>query len=217
MSKFNLENQEQVRNMISAGTIKLFSDHSELNIHFNYKDIEIKSELNEPDKYLVNDPSRRITQIVNETNSEKVKQDVFRELVIHLNIDSYINLDENDLYDENEDPEDDELDDDEYESYQTRLQNHFPGLYLSEKQKAGYSRAASRVFFLRLLMDSENKDVYIFASTNGLKIEDDCIKFDAPMLSKNQYEYMFWCIKIIDKVIKIFSEEDEGSSIDIDD
>ena len=203
--------------MISANTIELYPDHSELNIHFKYKGIEVSSILNQPYHYEFNDPLRRIDQRVNENEIEKAPEDVFRSLVIHMNIDAYKALDDDDdLYNEDEydDPEDGDEEDDSLESYNTRLEKHFPGLYLTTKQKEGYARAKSRVFVLISIMDMENKDIYTFVSKNGLVVYDDSIVFYAPMLSKTSYEYMFWCVSIIDKILKYFSDDEDEYDID---
>lgn len=205
MSHFNLERHETIKNMIGANTIELYPDHSELNIHFKYRDIEVSSILNQ-------NPLRRIDQIVNDNEIEKIPEDFFRSIVIHLKLDSYIALeDDEDLYDEDEydDPEDGDEEDDSLESYNTRLEKDFPGLYLTSKQKDGYARARSRVYTLIRLMDIEEKDIYTFVSKNGLVINDDNITFYAPMLSQNSYEYIFWCVTIIDKIIQYFSDDEE--------
>ena len=209
MSSFNLENQEKVKNLIKANIITLYPDHSELNIHFKYRDIEVSSKLN-------NTALNYINQIVNEREQEKVPEDVFREILINVKIDDYLKiLDEEDsMYDEDEEDElDDELDED---SYDVKLHKHFPGQYLTKSQRENYNLARERSYALKILSNVENKSIYIFMSINGLEINKNYIKFNAPMLSKNQYEYMFWCVNIIDKLIKEFIEYEDEDYTDIE-
>ena len=199
--------------MIKDNTIVLFPDHNEINIHFKYKDIEVSSELH-------NTEFKKLVQRKEDNDIELVEEDVFRDILIHMKIDDYLNLDDDsDLTDDLEDDKDDLLDDyddDIEESYQYKLEKHFPGQYLTKLQKEKLSKAKARVYIIRALSQIENKDIYIFMSTNGLTFEDNYIRFYAPTLSKNQYEYMFWCVNIIDKVIKTFIEdEDEDDEIEL--
>lgn len=193
--------------MIKANTIELYPDHTELNIHFKYKDIEVSSELH-------NTAFHKLQQRVEDNNIENIEEDVFRDLLIHMKIDEYLALDDDsDLGEDYEDEDEEEyLDDDiDEESYQTRLEKHFPGLFLTKSQRNNLSKARARSYVFRALTQIDNKDIYVFMSTNSLTFEDDYIRIYAPTLSKNQYEYIFWCVNIIDKIIKEFVEvDDEG-------
>ena len=208
--------------MISDNTIQLFSDYNENNIHFKYKEIEVSSQLNP--SYLNRDEYKRISQIYEDNNKfELVEDDYTREIIIHIKIDEYLVLTDNyeDDFDDDEESEveasDDDYDDeDDIESHSDKLKRHFSGMYLTDKQIKGYDKANSRAPIIRAIMDIEDNDIYSFVSIWGLNILNDYIKFWAPVRSKSEYEWIFWAITIIDKILYYFKEDEDEDYIDND-
>lgn len=211
---FNLGYQQEAKNMIAAGTIQLYDDHTDLNIHFNYKGYEITSNLNVPYPYYKSksNPLGYINQILSDESIEKVHEDVFRELVIHLSVDKFINEDDEWFSDDDEEIYDEEINE-EYEDYQDRLKKHFPGVFLSEEQQKNYDKANEKVYVLLGIMDYEDKDIYQFVSQYNLTIHSDKITFYAPYLSKSVYEWIGWCCNIIDKILRFFTDEEDNEDL----
>ena len=215
MYLFNLFNQDLVIKNIQDGTIQLYDDHTGINIHFKYKDIEVKSDLNAPYPYRVNyNPERLIdqTQWEKEYLTEKVPEDFYREIKIFVKIDEYFALLDGDEEDDDiEDVSDDEDSDDE-----DIVQKFSPGVFLTDSQKKGYAKAAQRVPVLEYIMDDENNDLYSFVSKYGLKIMDEYIQFYAPGRAKTSYEWMAYSCLVIDKFLNYFKEEEDDED-DYDD
>ena len=215
MKGYNISYQEEIKNMITNGDIKLYNDHTDLNIHCEYKGYEITSELNVPYLYYKNksNPSGYINQILSdETKMEKVSEDVFRRLVIHISVDKFINEDDEWFEDTDEEVYDEEFNE-EYEDYQDRLQKHFPGVFLTEEQQKNYDKVNEKVYVLIGIMEYEDKDIYQFVSEYGLTIHSDKITFYAPYLSKSVYEWVGWCCNIIDKILRFFTDEEDNEDL----
>ena len=208
---FNLGYQQEVKNMIAAGTIQLSVFETG---HFNYKGYEITSNLNVPYPYYKSksNPLGYINQILSDESIEKVHEDVFRELVIHLSVDKFINEDDEWFSDDDEEIYDEEINE-EYEDYQDRLKKHFPGVFLSEEQQKNYDKANEKVYVLLGIMDYEDKDIYQFVSQYNLTIYSDKIVFYAPYLVKSVYEWIGWCCNIIDKIIRFFTDEEDNEDL----
>ena len=159
--------------MIGDNTIQLFPDHTENNIHFKYKEIEVSSQLNP--SYLNRDKYKRIIQICEDDNKmELVEDDYTREIIIHIKIDEYLALiddSDDDIIDKEESEiESSDEDDDEEESYSDRMKKHFPGMYLTDNQIKGYNKA----YFVIPIPE---------ISTNAKIIIVDITKFTAPLVT----------------------------------
>ena len=205
--------------MIEDNTIQLYSDHTENNIHFIYKNIEVSSHLYP--SYLNRDLYKRIAQIYEDDNKfELIEDDYTREIHINIKIDEYMALiddyDDEIKEDEESDIEASDTDDEDnedLESYTNRLKKHFPGMYLTDNQIKGYSKADGRAPIIRALMDIEKNDIYTFVSIWGLNILTDYIKFWAPVRSKSEYEWIFWCVTIIDKFLYYFNDDEDEEDL----
>ena len=214
--------EDQIRNMIIANEIHLLDDHTDLNIHFAYKGYEVSTNTNIPYTYKrKSNPLGLIEQKLSDRSKESVQQDYFRELVIHMPIDKLIENDDDDSDDDifesdyAEENLDNDIEDD--EEYEDEVRNHFPGLYLTSKQEELYAKAGERIYVLIGIMEDEVRDIYQFVSEFGLTMFPDKIVFYAPQRSKSTYEWISWCIRIIDKVLNFFKDEDDEELFDDED
>ena len=214
MSKdFGLMHQEKINNYIKTNIITLFPDNDNNNIHFLYKNIEVKTDLNIP--YLYQDPLGRINQIVGESfNVEMVQEDYFRHLIININIKTLMD-DEDGIIDDED--ENDIIDDNEEESFEDRLKKHFPGLFLTDKQLKNYDDAANKIQLLDDIMMEEQNSIFVFSSLYGLKIFNDKIIIYAPGLTKSNYDWMFYACTIIDKILSYYNDDEEEEYLNEDD
>lgn len=210
---------------IKTGEIQLCDDFSENNLHFFYKNIEVTSPLNVPHPYFnASNPLGLLDQILGEYDGphEWCEEDYFRKIVIYMDIQDIVS------YDDGEDEDDDTYfndpsdsfddDDEESESYTDKLRKHYPGLYLTPEQEKGYDHADAKRDLLDAITNDDNEDMpshdtlFGFCYIRGLTLHDDRVEFMAPSRSLDMYEWMFWAVDVIDKILAYkasIDEEDE--------
>lgn len=221
-----------IQTYIKDGTIQLCDDFSTNNLHFFYKDIEVTSPLNVPHPYYnIDNPNGLIDQILGEYEGphELCEEDYFRKMIVHINIREIVldgeeedDDDDDSFFDDPTDSFDDD-DDEDGESYTDRLKKHYPGLYLTPEQEKGYDHADAKRDLLDAITRDDNDDMpshdtlFGFCYIRGLVLYDDRAEFMAPSLSMDKYEWMFWAVNVIDKILAYqssISEDDEEGEED---
>lgn len=159
---------------------------------------------------------KKISQIYEDNNKfELVEDDYTREIHINLEIDKYLALIDDEELEEDDESDIEAIDDDSDdsgESYYDIIKKHYPGVYLIDNQIKGYEKGNQRKPILEAIMDVEEDSIYSFVSIWDLVITNKYIRFWAPTRSKSNYEWMYFCKIIIDKILKVFIEDDEGKN-----
>ena len=204
VNDYNDWRQTYIENLIKYNIITLHEDHSDLNLHFTYKNTEVTSYLNAPYPYY---PVKLID--TEPDDYEYYNEDFYRTVFIAMDINTMLDEDSDDEDEEEEDIIADANEEDSYETFEDRLRRHFPGLYLTDKQLKGYDSANNKKELLHNIMMDEEYSIFAFSSIRGLKLDDNGITFTIPFLSKPPKEWMFYCCVVIDKVLKYFTDNDD--------
>lgn len=207
---FNRFKDQYIDNLIKDNIISLLDDHTELDLHFSYRDIEVTSKLNNPYPY---NKINVITDIPHNDSSINIDNDCFRTIYINIDVKSIVNQDDEELDEDIDDIEDD----DDTETFNDRLKRHFSSLYLSKRHEEGYSSADSKLSLLGDVLMSEVNNIFVFSSTSGLKIFDDHVEFMAPYLSMSTNRWIAYACSVIDKLLDYNKEEDEEDDFDLED